>query len=169
MNGSTEAKTRREHDRAKQLLDLALRREISRVSDMDELGKTVKERARKLVQAHQVDMAQIRGLENIAYSTTRISDITDHLKQQIGRSDPGKRWRYESVGQEILTDLSDGFLPNQVKDIAHKLNAAYPNVVDDDLPRRVHLTMCRVYVRQLTANFLYETVQQKGSPGGNEA
>jgi hypothetical protein len=146
----------------KQLLSLALRREVSRASDRDELREMVEARAELLAVALKGNMAQIRNLENIAYSTEKVSDITDYLKQQIGRSKPGERWRHQNVGVDILTDLSseEKFVQKQVQRIAKLLSEQYPAATDDDLPRRLRLAMCREYVRHLTAHYLYSAAER---------
>lgn len=151
-------------EQQKQLLSLALWREVSRASDRDELREMVEARAELLAVAFEGNMAQIRNLENIAYSTEKVSDITDYLKQQIGRSKPGKKWRHQNVGVDILTDLSDEqkFVQKQVQRIAKLLSKQYPAAADDDLPRRLRLAMCREYVRHLTAHYLYRSVERGG-------
>jgi hypothetical protein len=158
-------------DQDERLLLLAVRREISQVSDKDELMAAIQDRAKRLVQARKLDNAQVRNLENIAYSTEKISDITDYLKQQIGRSNSNERWRYQDVGQDILTDLTGQNLPTepmdkprflmraQVEEIVGRLSDKYSQAWSDELRRRIYLGLCREYVRHLTANYLYLTTQ----------
>jgi hypothetical protein len=162
MNEAIGTTTQLDAEQQKQLLSLALRREVSRASDRDELREVVETRAEKLEEAFKGDRTQIRNLENIAYSTEKVSDITDYLKQQIGRSKPGERWRHQNVGVDILTDLSheQKFVQKQVQRITKLLSEQYPAAADDDLPRRLRLAMCREYVRHLAAHYLYKAAER---------
>lgn len=106
-----------------------------------------------------LDRSQVHSLENIAYSTDRLSDIYDFLKKQIGR--PGKlgqRWRHRGVGQDLLNALSG--LNRKARDIANIVRADYPEAIDDDAGRRIHLELCREYLKHVAAHYQYgETAQ----------
>jgi hypothetical protein len=146
------------------LLQVAMRAKINRVSDSEEMRERVNARAKIL--AHKeagLDNTQIRNLENIAYSTDKISDITDFLKQQIGRSKSKKRWRYQNVGTEILTDLLDKnrFLPRQIGQIITELTTEHPQAINDEANHRLRLDLYRAYIRHLTAEYLYQKVTEE--------
>jgi hypothetical protein len=167
MSEDVDSSKQLDPEQQKQLLTLALRREVSRASDRDVLRDIIQARAETLAVAFEGDRSQIRNLENIAYSTEKTSDVTDYLKQQIGRSKTGERWRFQNVGANVLTDLSDdqGFLRGQVQRIAKLLGGEYPDAVDDDLPRRLRLAMYREYVRHLAAHYLYAAAQKEDAHG----
>jgi len=133
---------------------LALRREIARESDR--LYAQAEPLAQKLLQAYgkgEQGPTQIRNLENLAYTTDRLSDVYDLLKRQIGRSAPSQHWRFEGVGQEVLDALAG--LSEPARLIANRLKAA-----DPDLPRQVHLMLIREYVKHLAAHYLYVRGQE---------
>jgi hypothetical protein len=139
--------------RTERLLRLAVRREVARASD--ELAPAVQAPAESLVKAPKLDTTQVRKLENLVYSTDKVSDITDFLKRQIGRSSQGERWRYDQVGLAVLDALTG--LRRKADGIVRGLreNEEFGAAMDDDLPRRVHLALCREYAKHLAAEFLY--------------
>ncbi len=102
-------------------------------------------------------MTQVRNLENIAYSTDRLSDIYDFLKKQMGR--PGKlgeHWRHEGVGRELLDSLT--WLRKQARKIANDVKDKHAQGVNDDTERQIHLTLCREYVKHVAAHYQYAGV-----------
>jgi hypothetical protein len=142
----------RKIEQQERLLRLAVRREVAKASD--ELAPKVQEPAESLAKAPRLDTTQVRNLENLAYSTDKVSDITDFLKRQIGRSSQRERWRYDQVGLKVLDTLTG--LRHQAEGIVKELrDKDLDAAVDDDLPRRVHLALCREYVKHLAAEFLY--------------
>ena len=100
----------------------------------------------------KLDLTAVRNVENVAYSTDKVSDLTDLLKKLIGRDGRGERWARAGAGQSLLSTLEElRHQANQIADLLRKYGPAY----DDDLPRRIHLLLCREYVRHLVANFEY--------------
>lgn len=141
------------------LARLAIKRAVAQASDS--LFETAQGPAEKLQQAG-LDTSQIHNLENIAYSTDRLSDIYDFLKKQMGR--PGKlgqQWRHQGVGQELL-DMLTGLrkrareiVEGDKKDKTKGVKQQYPQGVDEDTERQVHLMLCREYLKHVAAHFLY--------------
>lgn len=127
----------------------SLRAEIARVSDEQVTEGRPRHLASRLTQT-ELDKSQIRNLENLAYTTDKISDITDLLKKLIGRDTRGKRWAKDNIGLEVIGALES------LRGEADKIAA---NQLDADLPRRVHLELCREFVKHLAAEFIY---QKKG-------
>lgn len=129
----------------------AIQRAVARESDR--FFDRAQSPAEKL-RAVDLKRAQVHGLENIAYSTDRLSDIYDFLKKQMGR--PGKlgqRWRRENVGQDLLSALSG--LSREANQIARTVAAEYPEAIDDDASRRIHLELCREYLKHVAAHYQY--------------
>lgn len=115
------------------------RREIARVSDgyyhhAELLARRMQE---------QLKTTQVRNLENIAYSTDKVSDIFDLIKKQVGR----RQWPF-ALGQALLEALSER--QAEARQIAQVINDK-----DTDLPRRTYLLLCREYVKHLAAHFIY--------------
>lgn len=121
---------------------LRLRHEIAAVSDR------YADRAIELAEQMQNEKkkptpTQVRGLENVAYSTDKVSDIFDLVKKQTGR----ERWSLE-LGESLLAELGEC-----QRDARHIAGAVDPE--DSDLPRRVHLLLCREFIKHLSAHFIF--------------
>jgi len=141
-------------DEQRQLLRVALRAAIARASDEQLEEARPRQLAEQLAKT-DLDKSQIRNLENLAYTTDKISDITDLLKKQIGRDTKGQRWAKDGVGVEIIGALEAlrGAADAIVKETRE--SERYSDVIDADLPRRVHLELCREFVKHLAAEFMY--------------
>src|SRR5437660_6434765 len=53
--------------------------------------------------------AQLTGLERVAESSLKTSDILDYIKRQIARSDPGKDWRAKGNEDPPTAESQQGF------------------------------------------------------------
>ena len=138
-------------EQQKALARVAIKRTVAQASDA--LFEEAQGPAEKLRRAG-LDTGQIRNLENIAYSTDRLSDIYDFLKKQMGRpGDLGKKWRYQGVGQELLDTLIG--LRKQARDTVKGVPQEYAQGVDEDTERQVHLMLCREYLKHIAAHYLY--------------
>jgi hypothetical protein len=112
----------------------------------------VQQLAEKLAMT-KLKTSQIRNLENLAYSTDKISDITDLLKKLIGRDTHSQRWAQNNLGQEVVKALEG--LRAQATQIEKNLPGDLKDMNDTDLVRRIHLALCREYARHLAAHFFY--------------
>lgn len=112
----------------------------------------------------KIDLAQVRGLESLAYGTDKVSDLTDLLKKRIGRDGTGERWAKDGVGQSLLNTL-EGLREhaNTIAGSLEKYGPAY-DAYDKDLPRQIHLQLCREYLRHLVANFEFQRLQVEMRP-----
>ena len=140
-------------------LRVALERAIARKSD--DYDQSARRYADQLV-GTKLDKTQIRGLETLASTTDKVSDITDWLKLRIGRDSGRDRWAQEGIGRDLVNELEG--LRRDAKEIVDKLRvgegrvgegnaSAYP--VDPDLERQVHLRLCREFLKHLAAHFEY--------------
>jgi len=138
-------------EQQKALVRLAIRREVGRESDK------LFERAQgsaEVLRSARLESSQIHNLENIAYSTDRISDIYDFLKKQMGRpGNLGQKWRHKGIGQKLLEDLSR--LHDRARKIVRCLKEKYPQGVDEDTERQVHLLLCQEYLKHVAAHYFY--------------
>jgi len=140
-------------------LRVVLEREIARKSD--ECDRSAREYADRLIST-KLDKTQVRGLETLASTTDKISDITDWLKLRIGRDSGRDRWAKNSIGRDLVTTLEG--LSRDAKEIVDKLKmgesregegTAFAYSVDPDLERQVHLRLCREFLKHLAAHFEY--------------
>jgi len=127
--------------------------------------------------------AQLTGLENVAESSLKTSDILDYIKKQISRSDPGKYWRTESEDDLPEGKVRQGFgerlkknlegLSMQVErvcrnaDIVTKVERGRPRQ-DEELQRAklkadrwkrqdIHVRLMREFIRQMVVQYEYRT------------
>jgi hypothetical protein len=135
-------------------LRVALDRAIARTSD--EHDKRAQEYASRLT-ATKVDKTQVRGLESLACTTDKVSDITDWLKLRVGRDSGRERWAKDGVGRDLLSGL-DG-LRNDAQKIVAALSKTYS--LDTDQERQVHLRLCREFLKHLAAHFEYLKAEHK--------
>jgi hypothetical protein len=141
-------------------LRVAMERAIARKSD--EYDQSARRYADQLV-GTKLDKTQIRGLETLASTTDKVSDITDWLKLRVGRDSGRDRWAKEGIGRDLVNELEG--LRNDARRIVDELRAgegtafAYP--VDPDLERRVHLRLCREFLKHLAAHFEYLKAEQE--------
>lgn len=122
------------------LLRARLRHEIAKASDR---YYTIAEGLAQRMQETGLKIHQIRTLENVAYTTDKVSDIMDLVKKQIGRDK-----RRLEIGQQMLDTLAER--QSEALKIAQPID---PH--DDDLPRRVHLLLCRELIKHVAAHVVY--------------
>lgn len=135
-------------------LRVALDRAIARASDG--YDRRAQEYAGQLT-GTKLDKTQIRGLETLASTTDKVSDITDWLKLRVGRDSKREGWAKEGVGRDLLTTLEG--LRTDAHKIVAKLSKSY--TTDPDLERQVHLRLCREFLKHLAAHFEYLKVEQE--------
>jgi hypothetical protein len=132
-------------------LRVALERAIARKSD--EYDQSARRYAGQLV-GTKLDKTQVRGLETLASTTDKVSDITDWLKLRVGRDAGRDRWAKEGIGRDLVTELEG--LRNDAKKIVQELSQR-----DPDLERQVHLRLCREFLKHLAAHFEYLKAEQE--------
>jgi len=129
-------------------LRVALDRDVARTSDG--YDKRAQEYASRLT-GTRLDKTQVRGLESLACTTDKVSDITDWLKLRVGRDSGRDRWAKDGVGRDLLSEF-DG-LRNDAQKIVAALSKTYS--LDTDQERQVHLRLCREFLKHLAAHFEY--------------
>jgi hypothetical protein len=118
--------------------------------------------------------AQLTGLENIAESTFKTSDILDYIKKQIARfghwrrPDPTADNPYQGFG-ERLKDYLEKELPSRVERICEwrRLNIGDATDEDKQWRRHIYLLLMRQVIRQIAVQYEYrvslESKQQDGA------
>ncbi|HYV07031.1 MAG TPA: hypothetical protein VFB82_20715 [Blastocatellia bacterium] len=101
--------------------------------------------------------AQITGLESIANSSLKISDVLDYLKKQTAKAKAGKEWRqqdkaHKELGHQLITFIRD--------DLRVKRDAVCNSVGDSTgqgasefEKQQVFLALIREFVRQVAAQY----------------
>jgi hypothetical protein len=135
-------------------LRVALDRDVARTSDG--YDKRAQEYASRLT-GTRLDKTQVRGLESLACTTDKVSDITDWLKLRVGRDSSWDRWAKEGIGRDLLAELEG--LRKDAQKIVAALSRTYS--LDADQERQVHLRLCREFLKHLAAHFEYLQTEQK--------
>lgn len=150
------AMTEQDKEQRRARLRVYLRAQVARVSD--EQVTNDPSRPHELAQrmtgsSSKLETSQIRNVENLAYTTDKVSDITDLIKKSVGRDSRSRGWAKDQLGQDTIAALEA--LRADANRIVGDVPPELKVVADDDLPRRVHLELCREFVKHLTAEFLY--------------
>lgn len=103
-----------------------------------------------------LDKTQVRGLESLAATTDKISEITDWLKIRIGRDAKGVRWSYKGTGHQLLAKMEN--LRTEAKEIVKELKEYS---MGKDFERQVQLQLCREFLKHLSAHFEYEQRERR--------
>jgi hypothetical protein len=96
--------------------------------------------------------SQITGLESLANSSIKVSDILDYIKKQVGKipDKSGRQpWREHDFGKKLLE-----YLEINLKRQLGALSLS-PPTVDKAEQQRVHLMLIREFVRQMSAHYEY--------------
>ena len=126
--------------------------------------------------------AQLTGLESIAESSLKTSDILDYIKKQIARSEPGKDWRAEGKEDPVTNESQQGFgerLKTYLEqNLSDRLNIVCSNVgivtkvekgkskQDSEIERaklktdrwkrqEIHVRLIREFIRQMVVQYEY--------------
>ncbi len=97
---------------------------------------------------------QIRGLQNMTFSTSRFSEIVNYIKNQAGKDKKKQNWSH--VANDLLQQL-DG-----LEQEARRIGKNDPELVLD-----VKLRLARGWVKQIVSHYLYAHLLTEGG-GGDE-
>lgn len=104
--------------------------------------------------------AQMTGLESVANSTYKISDVFDYVKKQTARH---REWQQtyaqggapnDSFGERLLKYLRDD-LATRRNAICGEKNLRVGNTTEDDQQERrhIHLLLMREFIRQMVVEY----------------
>ena len=122
-----------------------------------------------LTKAHR---SQMTGLENIAESTPKASDILDYIKRQTARfsywrqSFPGERPSDEAFGERLKNYLEkelrtkrDAICNTKLLNIGDKTDE------EKTLRRHIYLLLIRQFIRQMAAEYEYRVSFERERKG----
>lgn len=102
--------------------------------------------------------AQISGLEGIANSALKTSDVFDFIKVRTARH---KEWQQGGWGADLLTALSDDL--RQDRELICNTLQVKPESAEG---LQIHLLLIREFVRQLAAHYEYACAFSKSGGAG---
>jgi hypothetical protein len=103
--------------------------------------------------------SQITGLENIAESAFKTSDIFDYIKRQTARH---KHWRQDDFGKKLIEKLETKLASRQ-KVISGGLRISEKTEEGRQERRRIHLLLIRQFVRQMAVEYEFQVSFGKGA------
>lgn len=99
--------------------------------------------------------SQMTGLENIADTTPKVSDVLDYIKKQIARR---KGWTTEIKGQRFGESLKT-YIEKDLRDTVDKVcnQVGIKNETEEDMRdrQRIHLDLTRQLIRQIVVHYEY--------------
>lgn len=125
-------------------------REVALLADTSEFYNKAEELGKKAAN-HLTDRkrSQITGLESLANSAFKTTDIFGFIKLRIARQ---KEWQEENWGEALLNFLSHDLREHR-KTICSKPTLQMDSDSADGL--EIHLLLIREFVRQLAAHYEY--------------
>ncbi len=102
--------------------------------------------------------AQMTGLENIAETTLKATDVLDYIKKQTARQ---KGWQNkvgangERFGERLKTYIESGLDP-YVKDVCRACSIDITKEAGKQEQRKVYLELIRQLIRQLVVRYEYQ-------------
>ncbi len=103
--------------------------------------------------------SQITGLENIAESALKTSDVFDYIKRQTARHD---HWRQDNFGKNLIEKLESDLATRQ-KVISAGLKISERTDEGRQERRRIHLLLIRQFVRQMAVQYEFQVSFGKGA------
>ncbi|MGH2506497.1 MAG: hypothetical protein ACRDHZ_03640 [Ktedonobacteraceae bacterium] len=99
--------------------------------------------------------SQMTGLENIADTTLKVSDVLDYIKKQIARR---QAWTAVVDGQRFGESLKT-YIENDLKNMVNKVceSVGIGNETEEDMRdrQRIHLDLTRQLIRQIVVHYEY--------------
>jgi hypothetical protein len=109
--------------------------------------------------------AQLTGLENIAESAFKTSDIFDYIKKQTARSREAEGWRRpESRNAPGFGDRLRSYLEVTLREKAANISQIVPagaetsDEAKQQRQRRIHLLLIRQFLRQMVVQYEYQVM-----------
>jgi len=141
--------------------DMKVTREVSRQAEVfyDEAVK-LGDHAARAFGGSKEHRSQMTGLETIANSTFKTTDVFDYVKKQTARH---REWQQtdaqsgapnESFGERLLKQLQGEFT-GKADGIAKRLGVGNTTDEDKQERRHIHLLLMRVFIRQMVVQYEY--------------
>ncbi len=108
--------------------------------------------------------AQMTGLENIAETTLKVSDVLDYIKKQIARQ---QGWTRQIDGQsfgESLKSYIEGDLKTAVNRVCVSVGIGNESEQDTRERQKIYLDLVRQLIRQIVVQYEYIIAKEEGSP-----
>ncbi len=149
--------------------DMQIIREVSAMAETDAFYGKAEQLGQHAAYTLRGSRSQLTGLENIAESTLKTTDILDYIKKQTARYQSWQRGfpqgaiPNEGFGESLkqyfekdLRSLRDAICNGRLK-ISDKTDE------DKQQRRRVYLLLMRQFIRQMVVEYEYRVSQGRGN------
>ncbi len=144
------------YDKSLELGTLAAQTFLEEIEHERQRHRTSTEQEARALQKHR---AQLTGLENIAETALKFTDVLDYIKKQIARQ-PG--WKNEYQGQRFGESLKT-YIEGHIKEQADHIYAEVRINTSTDEGKREHqhiyLQLIRQLIRQIVVQYEYRVSQ----------
>jgi len=101
--------------------------------------------------------AQITGLESIANSSLKVSDVLDYLKKQTAKAKAGKEWRqvdtaHKELGQQLIAFIREDLRVKRDA-VCNSVSNSTGQGASELEKQQVFLALIREFVRQVAAHY----------------
>lgn len=144
-------------------------RAVAQEADTDQFYERSRELGTLAWQAlSEKKRSQMTGLETLANSTQRVTDIFDYIKLRVARQ---SEWRMHNFGPELLTHLESTL--RERRDFICEQSGISNLLAADEYERQrqqqqIYLLLIRTFIAQLVAQYEYANQTQEGNSGGEE-
>ncbi len=116
--------------------------------------------------------SQMTGLENIAESTFKTSDVFDYIKKQTARfphwrQSPERRSAAPGFGESLQIYL-EGKLAERRDDVCKRLGIGDTSYEHKQERRRVYLLLIRQFIRSMVVEYEYQVSRKSNEQNGKE-
>jgi hypothetical protein len=117
--------------------------------------------------------SQMTGLENIAESTFKTSDVFDYIKKQTARfphwrqPSPERRAAAQGFGESLQVYL-EGKLAERRDDVCRRLEIGDTSYEHKQERRRVYLLLIRQFIRSMVVEYEYQVSLGPNAKNGKE-
>lgn len=100
--------------------------------------------------------SQMTGLESLANSTQKVSDVFNYIKTRTARQD---EWREKDFGKNLLVYLETTLAKERDKIVA---NLKEQNIETDEYQQQeIYILLIRAFVAQLTAQYEFAAIERR--------
>jgi len=100
--------------------------------------------------------SQITGLESLANSSQKVTDVFDYIKLRTARQ---KEWRIESFGSQLL-DFLEQTLPKKRQEVLDHTGITEPGLAQQ---QDIYMLLIRTFLAHLAAQYEYACQEQGGT------
>jgi len=116
-------------------------------NDAERIGRAA---AQSFAEQGRGGRSQVTGLEAVANSALRVTEIFNYIKKQVGKDSKGESWRRNDFGRNLLE-----FLDQKLSKTVSEFDIQ-PPVQDGAERQRAHLLLARAFLQAVAAHFEFE-------------